>query len=271
MPPDPTDISSTEPVSESATEPIPQLAEPIQSLAEPIPPPPPERRPFWGYTDLALLIGLLIACVAVIVVAVGVVAFFDPKLATDPTPALLPTQFALYLLLYLCFYIVIGQRYHRPVLSSLGWRRSNMNLLVVVLGGIVLAIAVAGLATLLHTPKIDSPIDKLASSTPLLVTFAIMAVTIAPFFEELLFRGFLQPLLSRTFGVPIGILITAVVFGSAHGPQYAFAWQYVVAVSLVGVALGWVRYRADSIIPSTVLHASYNAIFVVAFAVTKHV
>jgi len=257
MPPDPTEMPPIEPV--------------IEPVAEPIPQPPPERNPFWGYMDLALLIGLLAACMAVIVVGVGIAAYFRPQLTTDPTPVLLPTQFALYLLLYLCFYLVIGKRYQRPVLPSLGWRRSNMNLVVVVLGGVALAFAVAGLAALLHTPKISSPIDDLASSTPLLVTFAIMAVTIAPFFEELLFRGFLQPLLSRTFGAPIGILITAVVFGCAHAPQYSFAWQYAFAVSLVGVALGWVRYRADSIIPSTVLHASYNSIFVVAFAVTKHV
>ncbi len=253
MPPDPTEITPLEPV------------------LEPLPPVPLERKPFWGYTDLALLAGLLAASIAIIVIAVGVIAIFDPKLRTDPTPALLPTQFVLYGFLYLCFYVVIRLRYDRPVLASLGWRRSGLNLAAVAIGGVVLAFAVAGLASLLHTPKVSSPIDKLVSSPVSLAIFGVMAVTIAPLFEELLFRGFIQPLFSRTFGVVIGILLTALLFGSMHAPEYAWAWQYVAAVSLVGVVLGWIRERADSIIPSTVMHGSYNAIFVIALAVTKHV
>jgi membrane protease YdiL (CAAX protease family) len=41
-------------------------------------------------------------------------------------------------------------------------------------------------------------------------------------------------------------------------------WQYVGAVSLVGAALGVVRYKTGSIIPSTVMHACYNLIAVIA-------
>ena len=67
-------------------------------------------------------------------------------------------------------------------------------------GGIVLAFAVAALAAVLKTPKVESPIESLLKSPVLLTCFGIMAVTLAPFFEELFFRGFIQPLLSRTFG-----------------------------------------------------------------------
>jgi hypothetical protein len=258
MPPDPAEITPLEPA-------------PLEPKMEPAPPLHGKQRPFWGYTDLALLAGLLAASIAIIIIAVGVIAIFDPKLRTDPTPALLPTQFVLYGFLYLCFYVVIRLRYDRPVLQSLGWRRSDLNLTAVAIGGVALAFGVAGLAALLHTPKVPSPMDKLAASPVSMAIFGVMAVTIAPLFEELLFRGFIQPLLSRTFGAAIGILLTALLFGSMHAPEYAWAWQYVAAVSLVGVVLGWVREKADSIIPSTVMHGSYNAIFVIALAVTKHV
>lgn len=244
-----------------STEISPQIEPPL---------PPVVREPFWGYTDLLIFVGLLVASVAMIVVAVGFLVAIRPKLQTDQTPLLLPTQFALYGFIYLCFYAVFRSRYGRPVLPSLGWRHSKFNLWVAGIGGVVLAFAVSGIASLLHTPKVDSPIDKLAANPVSLAIFGVMAVTIAPLFEELLFRGFIQPLLARTFGIVVGIVLTAAVFGSLHGPEYSFAWQYVVAITLVGIVLGWIRARADSIVPSTVMHGCYNAIFVIALAVTKH-
>jgi membrane protease YdiL (CAAX protease family) len=94
----------------------------------------------------------------------------------------------------------------------------------------------------------------------ILTLLGITAVTIGPLFEELLFRGFLQPLFSKTFGVVGGILLTAVLFGLPHSVQYKFVWQYVAAVSVVGAALGVVRYRTGSIIPSTVMHCCFNLV-----------
>ncbi len=229
----------------------------------------PARVPFWSYTDLALLLGLLVASVVIILLVVGGFVFVYPNLKHDQSPLLLPTQFALYGFLYFSFRLVFGLRYDKPVFASLGWCRSKFNLLMAAGGGVLLAFLVSALAALLHTPQVPSPVESLMGSPALLTLFAIMAVTVAPLFEELLFRGFIQPLLSRTFGVIAGILITALVFGALHAPEYSFAWQYALAVSIVGAALGWVRSASNSIIPSTVMHGSYNAVFVIALAVSK--
>jgi|SRR5579875_2571104 len=233
-------------------------------------PTPVEREPFWGYTDLALIIGLLVASIVLMLIVVGFISAYKPSLRNDPTPLILPTQFALYGLIYVCFAVVFGMRYGRPVFSSLGWRRSKFNLAIAAIGGVLLALAVAGIAALLHTPKVDSPIDRLTKDPVSLAIFAVMAVSIAPLFEELLFRGFLQPLLSRTFGVIAGVLLTSVLFGALHGPEYSWAWQYVVAVSLAGAVFGWVRASSNSIIPSTVMHGCYNGLFVAALVIKGH-
>jgi membrane protease YdiL (CAAX protease family) len=226
--------------------------------------------PFWNYSDLGLMTGLLIASIVLILFGVGALAIIKPGLRDDPTPLLLPTQFLLYAFIYLCFRLVFGLRYGRPVFTSLGWRPSGLKLWIVALAGPLLAIAVSGLATLLHTPKVDSPLDKLTETRWSFAIFGVMAVTIAPLFEEMIFRGFLQPLLSRTFGVVAGILLTAALFGALHAPEYSWAWQYAVAVALAGVVFGWLRARTNSIIPSTVMHGCYNALFVIALAVQKH-
>ena len=228
------------------------------------------REPFWNYADLALIIGLVIASIVLIIMGVGALAVFNPKLRQDPTPLLLPTQLLLYGFIYVAFRLVFRLRYGNPVFSSLGWRRSGVNLWVVGVGGALLAIVVSALATLLHTPKVPSPIDKLTETPWSLAVFGVMAVTVAPLFEEMMFRGFLQPLLSRSFGVMAGILVTAALFGGLHAPEYDWAWQYAVAVSLAGAVFGWLRARTGSIIPSTVMHGCYNALFVIALAFEKH-
>lgn len=229
----------------------------------------PERRPFWGYVDLFLVAGLLVASVSVILLVAAGFVFAFPALRKNQSPLLLPTQIAVYAAVYLSLRIVLGLRYGKPVLSSLGWCAARFNLLFVGLGGVVLAFVVSGLAALIHTPKVPSPVESLMDSPVLLSLFGIMAVTLAPFFEELLFRGFLQPVLTRSMGVIAGVVLTAALFGSLHAPEYSFAWQYAVAVSLVGVALGWLRVRSNSIIPCTVLHGAYNSVFVIALVVSK--
>ena len=236
---------------------------------EPAPPLPVPREPFWGYTDLALVFGLLIVSVAIILGAVAAAVAFRPALKEDPTPILLPTQLALYAFLYLCLRLVFGLRYGKPVLFSLGWRRSRVNLLWSAGGGLLLALVVSAVASFLHTPEVPSPLAGLTKSPLTLALVGIMAITLAPFFEELFFRGFLQPLFSKTFGAGAGILITAAIFGGLHAPEYAYAWQYAVAITFVGAVLGWVRYRSGSIIPGTVLHGAFNTMAVITLVASK--
>lgn len=228
------------------------------------PPAPPAREPFWTYTDLALVVGLTFTFL--VVLGLVALAAYRGVVPLDSPVLVLLSNVAMYLVLYIAFRIVLGLRYRKPVFYSLGWRRVPFNPLLVAVGGVLLAFGISALASMLHTPKVNSEIEKLLESRVSLVLFGTMAITLAPFFEELFFRGFIQPLLSRSFGVVAGILVTAVLFGSLHAPEYSWAWQYALAVTLVGVVLGCVRAWTGSIIPSTIMHACYNAVFVVAAA-----
>jgi membrane protease YdiL (CAAX protease family) len=236
-----------------------------------LPLPAPEREPFWGYTDLFLVLGLLFGFSVVVVVMVGLLAIPYPSLRTDQTPLALPVQVAFYGCLYASFAVVLGLRHHRPVLSSLGCKRPHINLAWMAGGGIVLAFVLSALGSLLKTPKIDLPFEKLTSTPVSLTFFAIVAIVLAPFFEELFFRGFVQPLLSRTFGTIAGILITAALFGALHGFEYSWVWQYAVFISLAGAVFGWLRARTNSIVPSTIMHGCFNAVSVVALAFGKNI
>lgn len=231
---------------------------------------PAARDPFWGYQDLLVILGLTVASVVLIAGIAGLLAYFIPRLREDPTPMLLPLQFAVYGALYIEFLFLFRLRYDKPVMRSLGWRRSGFNLALAAVGGTALAFVVSLIASLLHTPQVDSPMERLMESPGSFIQIAIIAVTLAPLFEELFFRGFLQPLVSRSLGTAAGILITAAFFGLLHAPEYAWAWQYAFAVAVAGAVFGWIRARSGSIIPSTVMHSCYNAVFVVAVVFQKH-
>jgi membrane protease YdiL (CAAX protease family) len=86
----------------------------------------------------------------------------------------------------------------------------------------------------------------------------VLFALIAPFVEELTFRGSGQSLL-RFLGRWPSILIVGVAFGLSHGLVEA-----LVVLIPFGVALAWLRDRTDSVVPGMVLHALFNGAALVA-------
>ncbi len=259
--------------SEPALNPEPLVPNPdVGLVADPLTAPPvPVRDPFWNYVDLLMVLGIGFALV--IAFCFPLILFFKSEEGvSNHLVAIAATlQAALYLAVYLSIKAVFFLRYGiKSVFASLGWRHTAFNLLLAAFGGVALAFVVSGIAALLHTPQVDSPIEQFTKSPGAILFIAALAITAAPIFEELFFRGLLQPLVSRTFGSAVGILLTAMLFGVLHLSEYAKVWQYGVAITLVGIALGYVRARSKSLIPSTIMHGCFNAVSVVALVLSKY-
>lgn len=221
--------------------------------------------PFWSYQDLLLLIGLALPS---LVASAGLVALISAAVGGPARSAVtvLALQFTAYGFWFLCLFAVLKLRYRRPFWRSLAWVRPRAPLARFLAAGVALAFAVALLGALLRTPDIDMPIKQLLRDKTSLVLVGFFAVTLGPLCEELIFRGFLQPLLARTFGQAAAILLTAVVFAVPHGPQYAWTWQHVVLITAAGAVFGWVRFRSGSTMAAAVMHAGYNLVFFAALA-----
>jgi membrane protease YdiL (CAAX protease family) len=231
------------------------------------PAPSPTRQVFWDYWDLLLMVGFVIASI----LSTGFLhlALVPANLRTKPVPLDLWLQLLAYGIIYLGFLTVFRLRYNKPALESLGWRPSNFNPILACISGALLAIALSALGQWLRTPENDL-MDKLVNSWVSFVVFAITAVLIAPLFEELLFRGFIQPLLSRTFGVLAGVALTSALFGCLHAPEYSWIWQYALVISLAGAAFGWIRVRTRSVVPGTIMHCCFNSISVFGYLISSH-
>jgi membrane protease YdiL (CAAX protease family) len=100
--------------------------------------------------------------------------------------------------------------------------------------------------------------EELLKGRSSLLLMGFFAVTLGPLFEELAFRGFLQPLLVSTFGAVGGVLLQAVPFAALHGAEYAWSWQQLIVMLLAGSAFGWMRHRTGSTAASTYMHAGFN-------------
>jgi membrane protease YdiL (CAAX protease family) len=81
----------------------------------------------------------------------------------------------------------------------------------------------------------------------------VLFVAVAPFVEELTFRGAGQSLL-RFLGRMPSIVLVGVAFGVAHGLVEA-----LLVLVPFGIALAWLRDRTDSVLPGMLVHAVFNA------------
>jgi uncharacterized protein len=227
--------------------------------------------PFWGYDDLAVFALLLAPSFGLgLLIVRAVTAIFR---LGEPTSAagLLAMQFLGYAIWFLCLWLLLKVRYGRPFWISLGWVKQKSGMLSAFIGGPVLAIGLATLAAALNTPHLDSPIEKLITSRGSLILVGFVVSTAGPLAEELAFRGFMMPLLVRSFGGFAGVSATAVAFALIHGPQYGFQWQNLLIFALAGCAFGWARLRSRSVIPAVVMHGLYNLTIFVGYILQKEI
>jgi membrane protease YdiL (CAAX protease family) len=86
----------------------------------------------------------------------------------------------------------------------------------------------------------------------------VVIAAVAPFAEELLFRGLGYSLL-EPFGRWTAILTVGIAFGLYHGLVEALP-----ELALFGCALAWLRSRTGSVYPGMLAHATFNAIGLVS-------
>jgi uncharacterized protein len=222
--------------------------------------------PFWSWRDVALFAGLAIPSFALAIALTQGVFQLLPSEAT--APRLMMMQFSGFGLWFLSLWAMLRFRYDRPFWASLGWVTPWPGATITLFLGPLLAIAVAVGSVLLRTPEIQSSIHQLMQDRWSTLLIGVLATTLGPLFEELLFRGFLLPLLLRTFGLVSGILLCSLPFTILHGPQYQWTWQHLTLLFCASVAFCIVRIRTGSTAASTLVHATYNLTFFTGYMLT---
>ena len=187
---------------------------------------------------------------------VGVASVFHRKLE-DPL-VIVGSQAVAYAALFAILATILRVQYSAPFWRSLGWKPGKIPGGAAVMLGVLLAFGIAVLGGLLHLPDINSPLDRMLKTNYGIIVLWIFGTTVGPIAEELAFRGFLQPLLVRTLGAPIAIVLTALPFGMLHFMQNAGSWSRVALIALAGIGFGVIRHVAGSTQTSILAHSAYN-------------
>jgi membrane protease YdiL (CAAX protease family) len=225
--------------------------------------------PFWTYGDLALFLLTAIPCFLCGFFIIYAAMEYGPVHFTTRGIRVLLPQFTGYALMLVPLVLIFG-KYGRPLWRSLGWRITPGEVAPAILLGVATSVLVLLLGALLRTPQSDNAFEDLLKDPVSITLVAIFGSTFGPAFEEIVFRGLVQPLLVRSLGVATGILLAALPFALMHGPQYRWSWQHVVLICLAGSAFGWKRHVSGSVAVATVMHGAYNLLQIGGYLIGRN-
>lgn len=180
-----------------------QIEPPIEA---PAPINPGAEDPPWNGTDL-LIVCLVLVAALFLFTSVFFVAVLHSRLSAgvsaaelgkNPGPlVIVPGMTLAYVVMLIAMYVLVTRHRHRPFWQAVGWRwPAKMRWLGYMTAGAVLAVTLGELSRLLPIPK-SLPMDKFFQNAQGAYLMMIFGVAIAPLAEEMLFRGFLYPVLDR--------------------------------------------------------------------------
>jgi membrane protease YdiL (CAAX protease family) len=93
----------------------------------------------------------------------------------------------------------------------------------------------------------------------------VVVAVVAPFVEEITYRGLGYSLLVRRIGTWLAILAIGLLFAASHGLVQAFP-----ELAALGCALAWLRSRTQSVYPGMLVHAIFNSIAMASVLFASH-
>jgi membrane protease YdiL (CAAX protease family) len=225
-----------------------------------------ERFPFWGYADVLLIAGLALPCMFAGWALVHL-AIWAGHLHLPLGVQAVPEMVLGYGLLFTALMVVFRVQYERPFWRSLGWTETKFPIVWCVFAGFLTTVLVGVAGWLIRTPPSSGPLMEMMRDRTSLIVLAVFGTTAAPLFEELAFRGFLQPLLVRSVGAVGGVVLASALFGGLHYSEYGDSWRSALLVALAGAAFGCMRQWTGSTLPAVIMHATFNGLqFMAIFA-----
>ncbi len=257
---------------------LPTLSAPPRELT--LTPPPPERPelpdgaqptpvvPVWRPYGVVLAFALGLGGTIAAAVVVGGIAVAFGADGSDLPPGVNVLLTIAQDLAFVAAAILVVSRVARPTAWQFGLRGTRPKtfvgwLIVAFLGFVLLS---AGYSALVDIGPQEELPDQLGAdgSTVALFAAAFLVTVIAPFAEELFFRGFVFTSLRR-WGLWPAALVTGAIFGAIHLGSAPDA-LYLPILAIFGVVLCLLYWKTGSLYPAIVLHAINNCI---AFAGTR--
>jgi uncharacterized protein len=241
---------------------------------------PPDLRVPWTWRDLFVMLAVCAGCYILLSFALVLSFYFHgislealQKPGTARSVFVVLNTLALSVAVMAFLFVSIRFQFRMPFWRTLGWRPFDPGIprgivtAALVLGGTVFAIII-GLASNAIGKNAKLPIETYFQDRQSTLLLMAMGILIAPLVEETIFRGYVYPLLARTFGISAGVLVTGVLFGLLHAEQLWGGWGQIALLILVGIVFTYVRALAHTVLASYILHLSYNSYLFAAFYIS---
>jgi len=240
---------------------------------------PSDENPPWNLVDvLAIAVFSFVTGLIILMLAMGV-AHSLPRFRNVPLAQLgqnalilVPAQTVAYLIVVAFMAQLVRLKQGGNLLKAVSWNAPSAQRAVGAIAvGVGLALVSAIFTGFLSRwmPK-SLPVDKLFRDASSAYLLALFGVIVAPFVEELFFRGFLYPALARRIGASASMVLTAAAFAVVHQGQLARAWVPLSWLFIVGMVLTYVRMKTKSVATCVFIHTVYNVtIFTLFFIGTQ--
>lgn len=197
----------------------------------------------------------------------------------------LGTEGIFYLLTFAGCALIFPILWHKGLLEGLHWQGSTAFRRSGYLVAAAIACFLLALVNGMLMPgPVDAPIDRIFRAPGAAWMLFAFGVTLAPFFEEIAFRGFLLPALCTSFdwisekasdeparpldedrhpewsmpAMVVASILTSILFAFMHADQTAYSLGPFLLLICVSLALCWARLSTRSLAASVIVHACYN-------------
>jgi hypothetical protein len=211
---------------------------------------------FWGWRDVGFV--WVISIVASIPMTVLMAVLMATTTSRAPLYSISLPAFGV---IFWALRARFRRKYDRPLWRSLGWVRPKLKVQTAVLLGQLLAVSVALGGGMLALTELRTFARGLLAD-PVAFWFGFLPwSSVGPVCEELFYRGFLQPVLVRSWGAAAGIGFCALLLSGTNLALLGLPPQTLLLNVLVSVAFGIVRHKTGSTMVVAISHAAYNATF----------
>jgi membrane protease YdiL (CAAX protease family) len=157
--------------------------------------------------------------------------------------------------------------------DGVGWTTcSPAQFLIGLVMGVGVAVGYIVLAATVfadYQPTSQGDLARMATSGGIVaVLWGVVAVLCAPLIEEFLFRGVMLAGFTRSFGLPLAVVICTTLFVALHIPELVHYWPGTIGVGGMAIVAIGLRIQMKSLGPAIAVHLGYNGVLVALMALS---